>query len=76
MTGAWPRVFALVREVDQTGVSGTGVVAHGVQFVDGVVALRWRGPNASTAVWSHLDAALAIHGHNGLTRVVWQDGES
>lgn len=32
--------FELVRDVDVTGISGTGVVAEGVEFSDGTVALR------------------------------------
>jgi hypothetical protein len=36
-----PRPFVLRRLVDETGVSGTGVVAEGVEFSDGTVALRW-----------------------------------
>jgi len=66
-----PRPFALYRHEDDTGVSGTGVVAYGVQFADGNVALRWRGAHASTVVWSSLDDALAVHGHNGRTVLVW-----
>ena len=36
-----PRPFALYRHQDITGVSGTGSVAHGVQFADGQVVIRW-----------------------------------
>lgn len=67
----WPRGFILLRSVDHTGVSGTGVVAHGVQFYDDTVVLRWLGEHASTVVWKSLDDALAIHGHGGATQVVW-----
>jgi hypothetical protein len=67
----WPRLFALLRTVDETGVSGTGVVAYGARFADGSVALRWAGENPSTAVWGSIDAVRAIHGHHGLTRVLW-----
>ena len=35
------RLFKLQRKVDCSGVSGTGVVAEGVEFDDGQVALRW-----------------------------------
>jgi hypothetical protein len=66
------RTFHLVRERDDTGVSGVGIVAEGVEFSDGVVALRWRGQHASTVVWFGLEDALAIHGHNGHTKVEWQ----
>lgn len=65
------KTFILYRDKDVSGVSGTGAVAEGVLFGDGVVVLRWRGMHASTVVWSSLEDALAIHGHDGLTRVVW-----
>jgi hypothetical protein len=65
------KTFTLYREKDVSGVSGTGSVAEGVQFTDGVVVLRWNGEHASTVVWHSIEDALAIHGHGGLTRVVW-----
>ena len=71
MTTDCPRPFALHRGQDVTGVSGTGTVAHGVQFADGTVVIRWLGEFASTVVWDSLDAAMKVHGHDGKTRVVW-----
>ena len=65
------RLFALNRQQDVTGVSGSGIVAHGVQFADGQVTLRWLGQFASTVIWDSLDAAMNVHGHDGKTRVVW-----
>jgi hypothetical protein len=67
----FPRLFGLNRGEDVTGVSGTGTVAHGVQFPDGTVVLRWAGEFASTVVWESLDAAMHVHGHDGRTRVAW-----
>ena len=67
------RPFVLVRDEDPTGISGTGVVAEGIEFSDGVVVLRWCvGENRSTVVWASIDAARAIHGHDGRTRVVFE----
>lgn len=63
--------FVLQRDADVTGVSGTGVVADGVLWHDGTVALRWRGERPSTVMWGNLDDAVAVHGHDGRTRVVW-----
>lgn len=65
--------FELVRHRDLSGVSGTGVVAEGVEFTDGSVALRWRGKYPATAVWASVDAALAVHGHEGATVARWLD---
>ena len=64
-------MFHLRRDIDETGVSGTGIVAEGVRFSDGTVAIRWRGRHASTVVWAHIDDAIAVHGHDGKTQVVW-----
>lgn len=69
------RTFVLERDVDHTGVSGTGPVAEGVEFSDGTVALRWMGSGRSTAVWPDLEEALSVHGHSGSTRVVWTGEE-
>lgn len=68
------RVFELHRDEDETGVSGVGIVAEGVEFSDGEVAMRWIvGEHRSTVVWSQgVDAVEAIHGHNGRTRLVYR----
>ena len=71
--GDLPRRFQLVRQVDVSGVSGTGIVAHGVQWPDGSVAVRWRGQRQSTVVWSSMEDVDAIHGHGGATVVEWVD---
>jgi hypothetical protein len=67
------RRFVLHRVVDPSGVSGTGVVAEGVQFSDGTVTIRWLSEYAATAVWSSLDDAVTVHGHGGATQVRWLD---
>lgn len=71
-----PRLFRLVRDVDVTGVSGTGVVAWGVVFGDGKAVTRWDGTAtgiAQTCVWDSIEDVRAIHGHGGATRVEWLD---
>lgn len=66
------RTFELVRDVDVSGISGTGTVAEGVEFSDGRVAVRWIvGEHQSTVTWDGIDAVEAIHGHGGATRIVW-----
>lgn len=67
------RRFLLIRHHDPSGVSGTGVVARGVQFEDGQTVIRWYGVHPSTAIWDSLDDAMAIHGHDGATHVRWED---
>lgn len=68
-----PRRFALVRHVDYTGVSGVGVVAHGVAFADGHIALRWCSEHPATSIWGSMDDLLAVHGHGQATSVEWID---
>jgi hypothetical protein len=67
------RVFHLDRMTDVSGVSGIGRVADGVVWPDGSVAIRWRGRYASTVTWASLADAVAVHGHDGATRVVFDD---
>lgn len=68
------RRFLLVRHSDPSGVSGTGIVAQGVEFPDGSVALRWSCSRPSTAVWGSVEDVRRIHGHNGRTVIRWLDG--
>lgn len=68
-----PRVFALHRREDASGVSGTGYVAYGVEFHDGVVAMRWDTATSSTAVYASIEELEAIHGHEGRTEIAWFD---
>jgi prepilin-type processing-associated H-X9-DG protein len=70
------RRFYFNRTNDVSGTSGTGVVAEGVQFSDGRVALRWVTSDqpSSTVVYDSIEDCQAIHGHGGGTTVVWVDG--
>lgn len=59
---------------DETGISGTGVVAEGIEFSDGRVAIRWlTGEHNSTVIWDRLASVEAIHGHGGKTRFVFTE---
>jgi len=72
------RRFYVNRKVDETGNSGTGHVAEGVQFTDGRVAWHWSGATnalgvTSTIVYDSIEDAITVHGHSGLTVVEWID---
>lgn len=67
------RRFALVRYEDMSGVSGIGIVAEGAAFVDGTVALQWRGSAPAVSIWPSVEAMLEIHGHGGRTVIHWID---
>lgn len=65
--------FVLDRAEDVTGTSGTGVVAEGVLFTGGKVALHWLSVYPSVNVYDTLEVVLALHGHDGRTVVRWVD---
>jgi hypothetical protein len=67
------RRFELHRDEDETGISGTGIVAEGLCFSDGSVAMRWITAHTSTAIYQDMTDVVLIHGHNGKTKVVWID---
>lgn len=78
------RRFRLIRTQDLTGMSGTGIVAEGVEFTDGTVVVRWldrgvsdvnreRGVKPTTVVHPDIQSVEALHGHNGATEVDWLD---
>lgn len=68
------RRFHLYRHSDETGVSGTGVVAEGVQFRDHRIAMRWCvNPARSTTAYDHEHDVTTIHGHDGKTEIIWID---
>lgn len=69
------RTFVLVRDEDESGVSGTGVIAEGVEFTCGEVVLKWTTQCQTTGIYTSIKSCEGIHGHGGKTRIVW-DGES
>lgn len=75
--------FHLVRDKDTSGISGTGVVAEGIEFTDNTVVVRWMqndstpaGVSPTTVVHESIESVLALHGHGGTTWVQWMDSES
>lgn len=78
------RRFELVRIEDDTGISGTGVVAVGVEFPDGTVVMQWlneRNNRIQTernglAIYpsrSGIEDTVEVHGHEGKTEVRFID---
>ena len=65
------KTFKLVRTVDVSGVSGTGEVAEGVELHDGQCVLSWFGQYHTLEVSPNIESIIAIHGHNGATKVVF-----
>lgn len=69
------RRFRLNRTVDQTGISGTGLVLHGLVFPSGRVVVEWRAPLTSVAIYEDLAMFVRIHidGHPNCARIEWLD---
>lgn len=63
------KTFRLVRSEDVSGVSGTGVVAEGIEFSNGKCVIGWLSSVASIVVYDSLEQVIQIHGHEGRTVV-------
>lgn len=70
---AEPIRFLMRRDVDVTGVSGTGLVAEGVMFSTGRVIIGWVTGVKSVGVYDDLMDLYNTSGHNGATWPDWLD---
>jgi hypothetical protein len=69
-----PATFRLHRVTDVSGVSGTGHIADGVLWPDGTATVRWRSDHPSTTNWDRgMVSVEHVNGHEGATRVVWDN---
>lgn len=68
--------FYLQRNTDASGVSGCGKVAEGCQFDTGWCALVWLTGKAAMSYYPDIETLEGIHGHQGMTKVVFVDDES
>lgn len=55
------KIFDMERQDDESGISGTGLVASGIVFPDGKVVLRWNTETASTTEFDSYEDFLKIH---------------
>jgi hypothetical protein len=67
------RRFHFLRITDASGVSGTGVVAEGIEFTNGTVVVSWLTKHRSLAIYDNIKEAELVHGHNGATKLVFHD---
>ncbi len=67
------RRFQLQRDIDPTGVSGTGIVAEGVEFANGKVTMTWLTSVSSIAIYKSMEDVETIHSHGGNSSIVWVD---
>jgi len=66
------KIFDVVRNEDETGNSGTGVVARAIEFSDGACVLKWDAETnalavGSLVVYSSFEDMVKVHGHGGKT---------
>jgi len=68
------RRFHFERLEDASGVSGCGKVAEGCLFTDtGEVVIHWLGTHGSINVYHSIDDVNYVHGHEGRTKIVFDD---
>lgn len=65
------RRFYLQRDEDESGVSGVGDVAEGVEFLSGQVSLCWLTDTPSIGIYDSIEDVETIHGHGGKTIIRW-----
>lgn len=63
--------FILQRDIDGSGISGTGKVAEGCVMSSGNCVIAWMTGTASASIHRSLEDAQSIHGHQGDTRFVF-----
>lgn len=66
------RIFYLNRLEDESGVSGTGRVAHGFVADNGKVAVFWLSDVKSVTLYDNIGEVTSIHSHQGKTEVVFE----
>jgi len=66
------KLFVLNRKEDESGVSGTGIVAEGVVLSNGQVVLHWlKEETSAIGIYKSIEAVEAAHGHSGKTEIVF-----
>lgn len=66
------RKFYLNREEDESGVSGTGIVAVGVELPSKRCVIEWiskRTDANSLGIYDNMEDLEKVHGHEGKTKV-------
>ena len=67
------RPFYLCRIQDVSGSSGTGVVAEGVEFSNGMCVMSWLTDISSIKIFQSMSDLDIVHSHGGLTVPVYAD---
>ena len=64
--------FVLLRLEDESGISGTGLIAEGVIFTSGKVAMSWLTDHSSIGIYDSIGEVQNIHGHSGKTLIIYK----
>lgn len=64
------KTFYLFRKEDVSGTSGVGVVAEGVIFDNGMVAMTWLSEFPTVTMFPKVRDVMRIHSHEGRTVMV------
>lgn len=68
------RRFHFERNKDISGISGIGKVAEGCLFSDtGQAVVHWLGEHPCINIYMSLDDVIFVHGHDGSTKIVFDD---
>jgi hypothetical protein len=69
------RRFYLFRKEDATGMSGTGRVADGVEFSNGMCTLTWKSEVPTITVFTSISSVRKLHTHDGQhdTKIMYVD---
>ena len=70
------RRFVLNRRQDTSGISGTGIVAEGVQLSSGKCILSWYTRVSSVNIYESIEDLIFIHGHGGNSVIDWIDKDA
>jgi len=62
--------FYLLRNEDETGISGTGIVAIGAIYPSGKCVIEWLTFTTSMNIYNTFDQVVEVHGHGGKTQVI------
>jgi len=63
--------FYLDRKDDISGVSGTGIIGHGVILPSGRAVMEWTTKYRSIAIYDSIDEIQMLHAHKGKTELIY-----
>lgn len=66
------KTFYLLRHEDLHGHSGLGVVAEGVIFDNGMVAMTWLSEWKTMTTFPNIQTVRKLHSHEGRTEIIIQ----